>query len=354
MILDAFEPGPHLRAIRETAPHWFLPSELPIDAAGKSPDPAEWKARCDEHRQSRGLWLPGDFLNFGGPPTMVTDETQPYQAIAVNCETGTVLDDWARLLYSFPSSPHPLRDWRLRRIDDLCRVIRWYRTVLRDQPDDPATGRLPTDARQPIVATWSWVEKSNGDRWALMHRRTDTTTKPEALTAYGALRILAGALTERLDAIHTGGPTPGLPLSRLLAACGSDPAYWPDSADADLDAATGELLQLQAEGQTAQQATHSNTKGVPPPVGGDESAGPALTVNQSRVLQTMAIFDASRLLSADAIAAEMAPAERLSARTIGPIVRRLIELRLAERPEGDRSGARLTTAGRRLASKTAD
>jgi len=90
------------------------------------------------------------------------------------------------------------------------------------------------------------------------------------------------------------------------------------------------------------------------PAGADESAGPALTVNQSRVLQTMARLDASRLESADAIAAEMNAAGRLSARTIGPIVRRLIELRLAERPEGDRGGARLTMAGRRLAAKIAD
>ncbi len=90
------------------------------------------------------------------------------------------------------------------------------------------------------------------------------------------------------------------------------------------------------------------------PAGADESAGPALTVNQSRVLQTMALFDASQLVSADAIAAEMDPEVRLSARTIGPIVRRLIALCLAERPEGDRSGARLTTAGRRHAPKIAD
>jgi hypothetical protein len=86
----------------------------------------------------------------------------------------------------------------------------------------------------------------------------------------------------------------------------------------------------------------------------DQPASPALTENQSRVLQTMALFDASRLLSADAIAVEMVVSKRLSPRTIGPIVRKLIDLRLAERPEGDRSGARLTITGRRLASKIAD
>jgi len=92
----------------------------------------------------------------------------------------------------------------------------------------------------------------------------------------------------------------------------------------------------------------------PPPGDDDQPLAPALTVNQSRVLQTMAQFDPRTLVSADAIAAGMGTAPPLSPRTIGPIVRRLILLCLAERPEGNRSGARLTTAGRRLASKIAD
>jgi hypothetical protein len=85
-----------------------------------------------------------------------------------------------------------------------------------------------------------------------------------------------------------------------------------------------------------------------------ESPPPALSETDRMVLQTMAIFDPSRLLSTATIAEAMAPAARLAHRTIGPIVRRLIELELAERPEGDRSGARLTMRGRRLASKIAD
>ncbi len=88
--------------------------------------------------------------------------------------------------------------------------------------------------------------------------------------------------------------------------------------------------------------------------GGGESAGPALTENETRVLQTMAVFDPVLLVSAAVIAGEMDVKIRLSARTIGPIVQKLIELRLAERPKGGRSGARLTTAGRRLAAKIAD
>ncbi len=86
----------------------------------------------------------------------------------------------------------------------------------------------------------------------------------------------------------------------------------------------------------------------------DEPAGPALTPNQQRVLQTMARFDASRLLSCAVIAPKMDPAIRLSEEAVRQCVAKLIELNLAERPEGERSGARLTIPGRKLAGKIAD
>lgn len=90
------------------------------------------------------------------------------------------------------------------------------------------------------------------------------------------------------------------------------------------------------------------------PPGDDTPNGPALTFRQSRVLQTMARFDASQLLSSKVIAAEMDATVRLSEETVRQCVGKLIESLLAERPEGDRSGARLTSAGRRLAGKIAD
>lgn len=90
------------------------------------------------------------------------------------------------------------------------------------------------------------------------------------------------------------------------------------------------------------------------PTGADESAGPALTMSQSRVLQTMARFDASRLLTLKMIAEEMDATVRLTEETVRVCVGKLIESKLAERPEGDRSGARLNSAGRKLAGKIAD
>lgn len=86
----------------------------------------------------------------------------------------------------------------------------------------------------------------------------------------------------------------------------------------------------------------------------NEEDPPSLTKSQSLVLKTMAVSDPARLLSAEAISREMDAPERLSPRTIGPILQRLIGLDLAERPQGTRSGARLTLPGRRLASKIAD
>lgn len=86
----------------------------------------------------------------------------------------------------------------------------------------------------------------------------------------------------------------------------------------------------------------------------DDDGGMALTVNQSRVLQTMARFDGARLVSSKMIVEEMDTTTRLSEETVRQCVRKLIESNLADRPEGDRSGARLTIAGRRLAGKIAD
>jgi len=90
---------------------------------------------------------------------------------------------------------------------------------------------------------------------------------------------------------------------------------------------------------------------------GDGESDPkalALTENEVAVINALAKFDPRRLASGVMIEDEMDGSIRLTRRTIQPIVSRLIELDLAERPRGERSGVRLTLAGRRLASKIAD
>lgn len=80
----------------------------------------------------------------------------------------------------------------------------------------------------------------------------------------------------------------------------------------------------------------------------------ALTASHRIALCALAKFDPAILASASKIAEKIDPMERLSERTITKSIKRLIELGLAERPEGDRQGARLTMEGRRLVPKIAD
>ena len=82
-----------------------------------------------------------------------------------------------------------------------------------------------------------------------------------------------------------------------------------------------------------------------------EQLPPALTPNEQFVLITLERFDSSKLESVARISEAMAPSQRLSEETVRKIVNRLIELSLAERPEGTRSGVRLTRTGRRSAGK---
>jgi len=81
---------------------------------------------------------------------------------------------------------------------------------------------------------------------------------------------------------------------------------------------------------------------------------PPLTDNEVAVINTLARFDPRQLASGAKIEAEMEAPHRRSQRTIGKAVNRLIDLGMAERPMGDRSGVRLTLAGRRAARKVAD
>lgn len=93
------------------------------------------------------------------------------------------------------------------------------------------------------------------------------------------------------------------------------------------------------------------------PDGGDDNAlsqAPALTKSEWLTLYTLASFDAAKLASVEQIADAMDPTQRLSLRTIGDALKKLIALHHAERPEGERHGARATVAGRRMAAKIAD
>jgi hypothetical protein len=145
-----------------------------------------------------------------------------------------------------------------------------------------------------------------------------------------------------------------IPYLKLSAdAIGLDPSPFTHCIENPTRETRASAIAL-AEGLRLRARDSADTKPPTLPAGDDQPSAPALTVNQTRVLQTMARFDPSRLLSSKTIADEMDATSRLSEETVRQCVGKLIGLRLAERPEGDRSGARLTIAGRRLAGKIAD
>lgn len=86
----------------------------------------------------------------------------------------------------------------------------------------------------------------------------------------------------------------------------------------------------------------------------NEPQPPALTKGQRMTLAALAAFDPSRLASTSDVSEAMPAAERQSERTTREAIKKLVTLGLAERPEGEKQGARLTIKGRRLASKIAD
>ena len=145
-------------------------------------------------------------------------------------------------------------------------------------------------------------------------------------------------------------PDPPDSFCSVLEDLFSASVYAIDRLERDVEDA---LARTQVDTSTLPVDPHAGATGTTATAAPDD-APPALKVNDTRVIETMARIDASRLLSAEMIADEMHATQRLSDRTIRKIVRRLIGMGLAERPEGTRSGARLTMKGRRLVPKIAD
>lgn len=87
--------------------------------------------------------------------------------------------------------------------------------------------------------------------------------------------------------------------------------------------------------------------------GEDEAQAPGLTKGESTTLHTLALIDPAVLASTSYVTDTMAAKERLSETTTRKAIKKLVSLGLAERPEGERQGARLTIKGRRLSNKLA-
>jgi len=156
----------------------------------------------------------------------------------------------------------------------------------------------------------------------------------------------------RLVEMKSGGGQARAPASPTSVSLANSPDLAAAFRDLVVPALANALRQV--EGRPGDPVAGTNDRDDADDSAQDTAAPPALTENEVAVVNTLARFDPSRLASAVMIESEMDGPVRLSRRTIQPIVTRLIELSLAERPRGDRSGVRLTLAGRRLASKIAD
>lgn len=156
----------------------------------------------------------------------------------------------------------------------------------------------------------------------------------------------------RLVEMKSGGGQARAPASPTPVSLANSPDLAAAFRDLVVPALANALRQV--EGRPGDPVAGTDDRDDADDSAQDTAAPPALTENEVAVVNTLARFDPSRLASAVMIETEMDGPVRLSRRTIQPIVTRLIELSLAERPRGDRSGVRLTLAGRRLASKIAD
>ncbi|MCW5775866.1 MAG: hypothetical protein KIS87_05405 [Phycisphaeraceae bacterium] len=155
----------------------------------------------------------------------------------------------------------------------------------------------------------------------------------------------------RLVEMKSGDGQDRAPASPTRVALANSPEL--AAAFRDLVVPTfAEALRLVDSRPGDHEAPAGNSDGAGREDSAQDAAPPPLTENEVAVLNTLAKFDASRLPSVAMIEEEMDG--RLSRRAIQPIVVRLIELGLAERPRGERGGVRLTLAGRRLAPKIAD
>jgi RIO-like serine/threonine protein kinase len=86
----------------------------------------------------------------------------------------------------------------------------------------------------------------------------------------------------------------------------------------------------------------------------DNEEPPALTECETRVLEALGTFHQMQLATIPkVVAAVQEYGPNISERTVGEAINRLCALVLAERPLGEKKGARLTTAGRRLLPKIA-
>lgn len=205
------------------------------------------------------------------------------------------------------------------------------------------------------VEAISWRMEGGGEDRNFFDRRDEADCREAQRRIESNMQVL----TERLAGVLSWGLHRGMEIAEDLGMLNWENA----TAGVKAEVCGGIELDVRAVvnailvEQTRERQKVEQPRRLPPAkiIGeGDETEqAPALKKSERLTLGALATFDPAFLASAENVADAMDRAERRSDRTIRDAIRRLVELDLAERPEGKRQGARLTIRGRRLASKIA-
>jgi hypothetical protein len=234
---------PYLQAV-----HRFCPSAIfcPGCPARIGPDRqivpiSQWRRQWQRWRSTQRLFLPGDFIELG-PVSMVLDDEQPYSAVVVNIEHGTNLHEW--LAFVAIGSSLRISDLKHRRIADLCQLILTLLKNVRADPFRPECGRLQPGQKLPLGV--SRCSLTNGEEWVGEYSKSRSDgTIDYPLTWFACLDIVSRRLQECIQVIlDEGTPSSCASVLGRVAALGTHPFGWPDSATSDLEAIPGELLAL--------------------------------------------------------------------------------------------------------------
>jgi hypothetical protein len=246
------ECGPYLHAVGIFCPVSFQGIPWRCETTGRNLPESEWRARWDAKRAERGVFLPGDFVQLGGPPARVLDDDSPYDGMVHNVPHGDILTDW--LIAWMPGRSNPIRSWRLRRIADLAGAVGRLRSMVLESPHD--AGRLQ-DGEAFVMGEW---QLPDGSRWSTHRPVTTDGRRDVALSGFVALNILAAALRERLtgELARVGPATVGRGL-RLLATASQNPLAWSAAVVDALGEVSADLLALDTDAGRGKVAVRTDT-----------------------------------------------------------------------------------------------
>lgn len=178
-------------------------------------------------------------------------------------------------------------------------------------------------------------------------RPTGVGVRAEAVTIEAVRNVIADWDGVNWAAVRAVLENAGLPMERIDAMHERDVRQY---------FAVGQRRMILVLGGQCHTATNTIVSGGTPstkfyvPHNAGATLPPAIDKAERKVLLVMARFDASQLLTIP----DIVQADGGGERTVGPALTSLIQKKLAERPEGDKDGARLTKQGRAMARELSE